>query len=303
MNKHVSQMTALSAICASLLGCATAEQMASEVAKGVQSTLAGENVVIGTVEVMSPFPGIVTCFKDSPGSAISRRPITHIGQAEGFPALIVTKAGVMSAGSCAELQRQGLLTPVAGGAVAAGATGGTSSLAGTELRGLFERHPQPGAGRTVTWPRVAVTLLEAPPWGITKLNVHRFKYPGPGCWRFKARVWESDKVVRDIPGFQVCTDEPLVFPSRGNTLQYQGWAGIVAPTERPGSTGTTRTEGPNFPDNPLPVSRDAASRVINPATFTGHVLANLVHATGIDVDKPDPRLWINLAPAVEAQGR
>lgn len=91
-------------------GCAeNGQDFGSQVMRGVQSTLAGENVVIGTAEVMSPMRGYVTCFKDTPGSAIARTPITHLSQAAGFPSMIVTTSGVVSSGACAELRKQGLL--------------------------------------------------------------------------------------------------------------------------------------------------------------------------------------------------
>ena len=94
----------------SLAGCAEdGQDFGSQVMRGVQSTLAGENVVIGTAEVMSPMQGYITCFKDTPGSAIARTPISHLSQAAGFPSMIVTRSGVVSSGACAELRKQGLL--------------------------------------------------------------------------------------------------------------------------------------------------------------------------------------------------
>lgn len=293
------------ALCAILGGCAEMNQIAAGVTTGVKASLTGENIVIGTVEVSSPFPGYVTCFKDVPGSAISRRPITNISEAEGFPALVVTKSGVVSAGSCAELQKNGLLTAGSGnstGSVANGAKPtGSQSIASTELRGFFERNPQPGGGKTIAWPRVAITLLEAPSWGEEKLSQrNNFKYPAYGCWRFKAKIWESEKVSREIPAFHVCTDERLTIPGGDDAMIYQVWSGIVAPQERRGSTGSKRTEGPNFPDTPLPVARRSNQSKLNPVTFTGQTISGVLYATGIDMNKPeDSRLWLNFSPQME----
>lgn len=85
----------------------------------VQANIKGESTVIGYVPVMSPGIGYVTCFKDVPGSAFSSVPISALGQASGFPAMIVTRDQVVASGQCAELQKYGLLIPVQG---AAGAT-------------------------------------------------------------------------------------------------------------------------------------------------------------------------------------
>lgn len=105
-------MKALIAVSTALAlgGCAeNGQDFGSQVMRGVQSTLAGENVVIGTAEVISPMQGYITCFKDTPGSAIARTPISHLSQAAGFPSMVVTRSGVVSSGACAELRKQGLL--------------------------------------------------------------------------------------------------------------------------------------------------------------------------------------------------
>lgn len=284
-------------------GCAEMNQIATGVATGVKASLTGENIVIGTVEVSSPFSGLVTCFKEVPGSAISRRPITSVSEAEGFPAMIVTKSGVVSGGSCAELQKNGLLVASSGSASGnsnAARPENSKSFSSTELPRFFEKHPQPGGGKTTAWPRVAITLLEEPSWGRDKLSqLNNFKYPSFGCWKFKARIWESEKSSRDISAFHYCTDEGLRFPGGDRHMIYQVWSGIVAPQETRGSTGTKRTEGPNFPDNPLPVSKTSNASILNPVTFTGHTIEDILYATGIDMNKPDPRLWLNLSDRIE----
>ncbi len=286
-------------------GCAEMNQIATGVATGVKASLTGENIVIGTVEVSSPFPGYVTCFKDVPGSAISRRPITNINEAEGFPSLIVTKSGVMSAGSCAELQKNGLLVASSGSASGNAQTGkpaNSKAFSSTELPRFFEKHPQPGGGKTTTWPRVAITLLEEPSWGRDKLSQrNNFKYPSFGCWKFKAKIWESEKTSRNISAFHHCTDEGSRFPGGDRSMIYQVWSGIVTPQETRGSTGTKRTEGPNFPDNPLPVKPSNRS-ILNPVTFTGNTIEHIMHETGIDMNKPDPRLWLNLGAGIDGSG-
>lgn len=300
MKRTIIVIAAISGI---LAGCAEMNQIAAGVATGVKANLTGENIVIGTVEVSSPFPGYVTCFKDVPGSAISRQPITNIGNAEGFPAMIVTKSGVLSGGSCAELQKNGLLVASAGSAsgnVQTGRPTNSKSFSTTELPGFFEKHPQPGGGRTTTWPRVAITLLEEPSWGRDKLSQrNNFKYPSFGCWTFRAKIWDSEKAVRDISAFHYCTDERLRVPNGDHAMIYQVWSGIVAPQETRGSTGSRRTEGPNFPDNPLPVAKMSNASILNPVTFTGQTISGVLYETGIDMNKPDTRLWLNISARIE----
>jgi hypothetical protein len=280
----------------------------SEIMKGVKSSLKGTNVVIGTVEVQSPFPGIVTCFKDTPGAAISRRPIQALTEAEGFPSLIMTKSGVVATGQCSELQAKGLLVAAAavgdGNTPSSGRPRNFKALADTELNGIFERHPQPGGGKWADWPRVAITLMDAPSWGKDKQNVHRFKFPSMSCWTYKARIWESAKTSRDIPAFHYCTDQKLVLHGGDDEMIYQVWSGIVGGSSAMntrGSTGIRRTEGPNWPDTPLPVATRAGDRFVNPATFNGAMLYMLAYDLGINFNLEDHRLWINVADPLLAQ--
>jgi hypothetical protein len=278
-----------------------------EIIKGVKSSLAGTNVVIGTVEVQSPFVGIVTCFKDSPGAAISRHPINSITEAEAFPSLIMTRTGVLATGQCSELQAKGLLVAPASGGGVGGSTGRPANfkaIADTELYNIFERFPQPGGGQWADWPRVAVTLLDAPPWGKDRQNVHRFKFPAMGCWTYKARVWDSATRSRDIPAFHYCTDQKLTVHGGDNSMIYQVWGGIVggaSAMNQRGSTGIQRTEGPNWPDTPLPVATRAGHRFVNQATFNGTMLYMLAYDLGIDFKIEDHRLWINIADSLLAQ--
>lgn len=270
----------------------------ADIIKGIKSNLAGTNTVIGTVEVTAPFPGIVTCFKDSPGAAISHRPIGKMSEAEGFPSMIMTRDGVVATGQCSKLQEQGLLKPPVAAAAAGGASpSGLPAIRSTELYGYFEKHPQPGGGRHTDWPRVAVTLLDAPAWG----NRKDIKFPEYGCWTFRAKVWESASNSHEVPQFQYCTDPPLKIDHGDAEAAYQVWSGIVGGSSMMntrGSTGVERTEGPNWPDTPLPVATRAGERFTNPATFDGTILYLLMYDLGIDFRLEDHRAWVNVPDAL-----
>lgn len=98
-----------------LSACAATSQFADDVSRTFQNAVSGTpDAIIGTVEVVSPSPGTLTCFKGSPSGALSRAPITSPTQAQGFPAVIVTKSGVMATGNCADLQQKGLLVTAIG---------------------------------------------------------------------------------------------------------------------------------------------------------------------------------------------
>lgn len=98
-----------------------AAQVTRGVETGVRANLTGENIVVGTVEIASPVNGWLTCFRDLPGGVASTAPISSPSQGVGFPAMIMTRQGVVTSGACAELERQGLLRPPAGTATLPGA--------------------------------------------------------------------------------------------------------------------------------------------------------------------------------------
>lgn len=254
--------------------------------------------------MQSPFPGIVTCFKDTPGAAISRRPIQSPSEAEGFPSIIMTKDGIVATGQCSELQAKGLLKLVA-------ATSATAANSGTPanrvtindagLEGIFERFPLASAGKRAEWPRIAITLIDAPAWGKDKQNVHQFKFPQAACWTYRARVWESAKKSRDIPAIHYCTDPPFTKHGGDSEMVYQVWSGIVGGSSSmntQGSTGVERTEGPNWPDTPLPVATRAGRAFVNPATFNGMMFYVLMYDLGVDFSQEDHRVWLNVAESV-----
>jgi len=295
---------ALTALLVAVASSAVAENPFSKILKGVKSTLQGTNLIIGTVEVQSPFPGLVTCFKDTPGAAISRRPIQSPAEAEGFPSLIMTRDGVVATGQCSELQAKGLLTgpaTTAAGADTQAPLTNRVTIKDTELDNFFERHPQPGGGKHVDWPRVAITLVDAPVWGRDKQNRRQFKFPSFACWTYRARIWDSPEKSREIPAIHYCTDPPVTLHGGDSEMEYQVWSGIVGGSSAMntrGSTGVNRTDGPNWPDTPLPVATRAGQAFVNPATFNGMMLYILMYDVGIDFRLEDHRVWLNIADSV-----
>ena len=84
-------------------------------------------------------------------------------------------------------------------------------------------------------------------------------------------------------------------------MVYQVWSGIVGGSsmmKTQGSTGITRTEGPNWPDTPLPVGTRAGQAFVNQATFNGTMLYMLMYDLGIDFNLEDHRAWINVSDAL-----
>jgi hypothetical protein len=214
---------------------------------------------------------------------------------------------------CAKAAATGQLTkrPVLGAPAipTAAATGGVPAdyrnVQATELAGFFERNAQPGGDRPVQWPRVAITLVDAPPWHLeaTRWAGGAKKAPGPACWKFKAKVWDSATKSHDVEPFYLCnTRDDIKFTGGHDGIRYDIWSGLVAgpstlmSTTR-GSTGIVRTEGPVYPDTPLPATV-AYKRANFGSSWSGQVVHAVIDAMRMDYKVEDSRLWVNVDPAI-----
>ncbi|MCC6171926.1 MAG: hypothetical protein IT481_07845 [Gammaproteobacteria bacterium] len=84
-------------------------------------------------------------------------------------------------------------------------------------------------------------------------------------------------------------------------MVYQVWSGIVGGSSSMntrGSIGVERTEGPNWPDTPLPVAKRAGRSFVNQATFNGMMLYVLMYDLGVNFAVEDHRVWVNVADSV-----
>lgn len=313
-----------------LAGCESVNEAAGKAAEAFQGAMQGAKDAAGQLQTGYTVRGRVrlrdgqtlTCFNGlnagylgspmlaSPGDAtVDPRTGRATLKTAAIPAVVMTQQNTVASNDCDKLAAEGLLVADAGsaGSAAPAAAGsvpaGTVPLASTELVNFFEKHPQPGGGRSTTWPRVAITLLDAPPWGGDKLSqFNNFRFPAYGCWSFKARIWDSEKAGRELPAFHYCTDQSLKIPGGDNHARYETWSGLALQGEKRGSTGIVRSEGPGYPDTPLPLNKRANQARLNPVTFTGRVIEGVLYATGLDMSRfDDPRLWINFAPAVESR--
>ena len=180
----------------------------------------------------------------------------------------------------------------------------------TEIYRIFEKYPQPGGGAFAEWPRVAITVIDAPPWhledkikrGPMGMVAGTKAYPTEGCWKFKAKVWESKSKSHDVGPFYHCTKDQLRMPKNKLLISYNTWSGLQGSSftrTKLGSTGILRTDGPNYPDTPLPTSMPY-QRANFGTSFTAEVACGILGATGIDFTAHnDYRVWFNLSPALE----
>jgi len=249
----VKKFIAVTVVICCITGCQTMSEGANDFSTAMQKAhdfadgLGTKNTVRGRVSLQNG--GTLTCFSgiksgylgsptmDSPADSHYDAKSGQLNvKTAAIPVMVMTANGTVIANDCDKLASEGLLSGVPGGSSVAAKVEpgllGSVAFHQTELNGFFDKYPQPGGGKRVTWPRVAITLLEDPSWGKDKLSVHRFKYPAMGCWKFKAKIWISEKSARAIPAMHFCTDATLKIPGGDSEAYYEVWSGVVAPTEQ-----------------------------------------------------------------------
>ena len=173
---------------------------------------------------------------------------------------------------------------------------GIRPIGETELAGLFKSKPlRMSNGRNAQFPRVAITVVDH--------FVDQFKLPRPGqCYFMQARVWESAAKSRDVAPFSVCGKDIQEPP--GGFLRADGtlaiWnSGISSAGED--HTGSTRTEGPRFPQRPVPHGPlDAVG--ITTSDIAYYFVHGSLTAMNFDFTQADPRVWFVKFGKLDAAG-
>jgi hypothetical protein len=154
------------------------------------------------------------------------------------------------------------------------------------IKGIFGQHPRTSS--ETTFPRVVVTLEDAPAWHgqMTPPDIGG-RPPGPGCWRFRAKVWSDARSARDIEPFHFCNfDNSRPFPAI-DRMAFERWAGMRVRPDLIPTTGDVRNEGPNRPFSAVP-------RSVHFLSHTTGALGAVAAITGISLVDGDPRLWFNV---------
>jgi hypothetical protein len=161
---------------------------------------------------------------------------------------------------------------------------GIRSIGDSELAGLFNLKPLRLAnGRNAQYPRVAITVDDY----FSELRV-----PRPSeCFFMHARIWDTASKFRDVASFSVCgkdIKEPV-----GGFLRADGtlniWNSGIA-TVGEDHTGSSRTEGPRFPQRPVP-NGPLDSIDISPSITTYFFVHGTMTTMNFDFSQADPRVW------------
>jgi hypothetical protein len=173
----------------------------------------------------------------------------------------------------------------------------------TPLNGIFSSRPydtsQPFG---VQYPRVALTILTAPPdaaenWAAAQ---HFGQAVEPSCFSLSAVIWTSARASQTVPPFNAC------FPNNDPRSQGIPLSGMSDWTQTTGfysvigneSTGTRRTNGPIPPALPVPTSPIyqrfyGGYPTLESSSIAGGMFATLLLQMGFDWSiSQDRRVWI-----------
>lgn len=162
---------------------------------------------------------------------------------------------------------------------------GIRPIGETQLAGIFKSSPlRMSNGRNAQYPRVALMVDDH--------FVEQFKLPQPSqCYFMHARIWESATKSRDVAPFSVCGKDIQQPPGgflRSDSMLAMWNSGLASVGED--HTGSTRTEGPRFPQRPLPHGPlDAVG--ITPSDIAYYFVHGTLTAMNFDFTQTDPRVW------------
>ena len=177
------------------------------------------------------------------------------------------------------------LNPNADSKATVDARRGIRSIAKTELAGLFVTKPlRMPNGRNSQYPRVAITVDE---YSAETLRKPRYDE----CYFMHARIWDSATKSRNVAPFSVCIEdvkEPVGGFLRADTTLAIWNSGIAAVGEN--HTGSTRAEGPQFPQRPVP-SGPLDAIGISPSDTAYFFVHGTLTTMNFDFTQADPRVW------------
>lgn len=175
------------------------------------------------------------------------------------------------------------------------AAGKAKPLIGSEIDGLLKKHPITNANRPETWPRVAITVVSAPP-SIYKTNLYTSPVGAQDCATYNVKVWNSPSEGRSYDGLRLCYGELYTRMQRVPMYQVPTWAQRrFWPGER--NTGSVRNDGPVPPADLFPVDPVIQTLWLDTTKTTLAFVAGPLYVLGYNWnDISDKRVWFVSLP-------
>ncbi len=190
-------------------------------------------------------------------------------------------------------------TPAPAASAPAGqAAGQARSMIGSELDGLLKKHPITSSQRPETWPRVAITVVSAPPGVFKTVGIAgTATIAANDCVVYQVRVWTDAKTDKSYDRLKLCYGELYSRLQKVPMYQVPTWGRRNFWPDEP-NTGSVRGSGPvppaaHFPNDPQ-LQNLWLDPYKNTIAFVGGPLAIL----GLNWnDVTDKRVWFVTVPA------
>lgn len=173
---------------------------------------------------------------------------------------------------------------------------GIRSIGETELVGLFNSKPlRMSNGRNAQYPRVAITVDD-------HLNEMTSAPRKSQCYFMHARIWNSQTKSHDVGPFSVCGSdikEPTSGFLRSDSTINIWNSGIASAGED--HTGSTRSDGPRYPQRPIP-SGPLDAVLVSPAHNAFYFVHGTLTTMNFDFTQADPRVWFVKFGKLDAAG-
>lgn len=173
---------------------------------------------------------------------------------------------------------------------------GIRSIGETELAGLFNSKPlRMPNGRSAQYPRVAITVDD-------HLNEMTKVPRNSQCYFMHARIWDSQTKSHDVGPFSVCGSD-IKEPTSGflrsdSTIDIWN-SGIASAGED--HSGSARTEGPRYPQRPIP-SGPLDAVLVTPSHNAFYFVHGTLTTMNFDFTQTDPRVWFVKFGKLDAAG-
>jgi hypothetical protein len=172
------------------------------------------------------------------------------------------------------------------------------ALIGSEIDGLLKKHPITSSQRPQTWPRVAITVVSAPPNAFkTTAFTGSASIQANDCATYNVRVWTDAKTSQSYDNLRLCYGDIYQRLQGVPLFQVPTWGRrSFWPDER--NTGSVRNDGPvppadHFPNDPR-LQNLWLDQYKNTLSFVAGPLAVLGFNWN---DVTDKRVWFVSVPA------
>ncbi len=175
-------------------------------------------------------------------------------------------------------------------------SGAGRSMVGSEVDGLFRRHPITNSQKPETWPRVAITITQVAPAAFNNYGVAAPTIAANDCATYSITVWTDDKTSQAHDGLRLCYGEIYTKLQSVPLFQVPTWGHRQFWQGQPNS-GSVRSTGPLPPIDHFPTDPGIPERWLDRYRNTLPFVAGPLAVLGFNWnDINDKRVWFVRVP-------